>query len=581
MNCKNCGTVLQPGTTICPSCNTPVQNPTVAPVQPELNGQAVATPVQPTQPVQPVETVAQPVENQVESTTSVVDTNVEQPTNPVEQVNSTIDNPSSETPVAVSTPNEQVSPVDAQPLNYGQTTITPEALASINPDGSSVNGNLVGNVAPIEPTKPKNKKKIMIISIIAIVLILLIGGGVLFYMYEYKSADKRIEAIYNYLTTFTENVKNDSVELKSGSYELNASVSYEDQTYSTNISGKYGIDLANKIIDYTVNINKLNMGEDLIDETLGLDLYLNDNKIYVLLENFYDKYIYQEVENVDQIFDLVEQNDINYVTLTRGIKVAIANGLKAMNATQSIEDVKIDGESKKVNVVRITMTARNEELFTKAFVNSLKSNSSFVSELAKLSGMSEDDVKTKLTESIQDVEYEGMEELKLELYSSLFGADYLGLKAILSNEGSKVVLESLPITDGTRFNLSVAGQKMLELDVKTTEKKNSTTVDSTVTIEGTVLLDSAIKFNVELKQSDDVNPKVDKVNVKNSINVQNLTEEDYNTIVSKIKEFGTLGILIAPYLETSNTDPSMNYDDTEYDFGDTTTTDNDFSSITN
>ena len=575
MNCKNCGTVLQPGTTICPSCNTPVQPIPAAPVEPVVTEQAVSTPVQPVQPeqpVQPVETVAQPVENPVEAATPVAESTMEP-------------NTAVESPVVNATPEEQTTPVDAQPLNYGQATITPEALASINPDGSSANGNLVGNVAPIEPEKPKNKKKIMIISIIAIVLVLLIGGGVFFYMYEYKSADKRIEAIYNYLTTFTENVKNDSVELKSGSYELDASISYEDQTFSTNISGKYGIDLANKILDYTVNVNKLNMGEDLIDETLGLDLYLNDNKMYVLLENFYDKYIYSEVENADQIFDLVEQNDINYVTLTRGFKVAIANGLKAMNATQAIEDVKIDGESKKVNVVRITMTARNEELFTKAFVNSLKSNSNFVSEIAKISGMTADEVKTNLTESIKDVEYEGMEDLKFELYSSLFGADYLGLKVIVNNEGSKMVLESLPITDGTRFLLSIAGQKMLELDVKTSEKKNSTTVDSTVTIEGTVLLDSAIKFNVALKQSDDVNPKVDKVNVKNSINIQNLTEEDLTKIVNKIKEFGTLGILIAPYLEAPSTNPSIDYDDydySEYDFDDTDTDlDYDFSSITN
>lgn len=564
MNCKNCGSVLQPGATVCPNCNTPVQSPTD---KPEINGQAVETQVETAQPVEP----AQPVENPVVETT------------PVEPDAPAVDSGNVDTPVVNPAPTDQVSPIDAQPLKYGQSTITPEAIASINPDGSSVNSDLVGNIAPLEPVKQKNKKKTMIILIVAIVLVLLIGGGILFYMFEYKSADKRIEAVYNYLTSFTENVTNDSVELKSGSYEINASVSYDDQTYSTNITGKYGIDLANKIMDYTVNVNKLNMGEDLIDETLSLNLYLNNNKLYVLLENFFDKYIYQEVENVDQLFDAVEQNDINYVTLTRGIKVAIANGLKAMNNTQSIENVKIDGKSKKVNVVRITMTARNVELFTKAFVNSVKNNAGLISELAKLTDMSEDALKENLTESIKDAEYEGMEELKFELYSSIFGSEFLGLKTILNLEENKIVLESLPINEGTRLNLTVEGQKVLELDIKTTEKKNSTTIDSSFTVEGTILLDSAIKLNIEVKQSDDVNPKVDKVNVKNSVNIENLTEEDYNKIIEKIKDFGALGLLITPYLESSSS--SVDYDDYDYtedDYGDTDTdTELDFGSVTN
>ncbi|MBQ8242962.1 MAG: hypothetical protein IJZ40_05775, partial [Bacteroidaceae bacterium] len=46
-------------------------------------------------------------------------------------------------------------------------------------------------------------------------------------------------------------------------------------------------DIPNGIVDYTLNIESLNMGQELLDAgTLNLELYLADNKAYVLLQNF-------------------------------------------------------------------------------------------------------------------------------------------------------------------------------------------------------------------------------------------------------------------------------------------------------
>ena len=76
-------------------------------------------------------------------------------------------------------------------------------------------------MTPAEPKK-KKKGKLILIIVIAVILLALIGGGVFVYFYEFRSGDTRIDKVVNGLLSFTNGVKNENVELGSGSYTIDA-----------------------------------------------------------------------------------------------------------------------------------------------------------------------------------------------------------------------------------------------------------------------------------------------------------------------------------------------------------------------
>ena len=136
--------------------------------------------------------------------------------------------------------------------------INPEFIA---PSGESVK---LGNTLSNEDVKKKNKRNLIII--IAVVLVLAIIGGVAYFYYssQYKSSDRRINAIVSALTMGTKSITNDKIEKTSGTYDVDFSISSADQNLAAKVNGTYAVDLSGKTIDYTINLSSLNLGEELI-----------------------------------------------------------------------------------------------------------------------------------------------------------------------------------------------------------------------------------------------------------------------------------------------------------------------------
>ncbi len=551
MKCINCGNEIQDGLVTCPFCNANLNNqvpvtPTT-PVLPQDQNMVVTkeNPVMETnnEPIAQVQPDQTNMEAQVESV--VASAPVQQP------VEMTPQPTQSEMPEIM--PTQEGTPVNNDGGNV-ETMEPPAQVASIPPMPPVENqsGEKIGSSAPVIHKKT-NKKRNMIIIIVVAVLLVLIGIGLFIYFYEFKSADKRIEVLSKNLFGFTKKMKNDSVELSSGKYSINGGITTDKETIDVDFSGTYGVDLKNQILDLTINANSIKVGEELLPDPLNVEFYLNDSKAYVLLQNFYDKYIYTEYPEMKELFDSLSENDINYVVLAKGLENAFSNSIKSANATQTIEDVKINGKTQKANVIRIVSTAANQKLITTNFFRTLANNKAFIKEYAKLTNMTESKAKDKLLKNIENAKYENDPNTKVEIYSPLVGNSLLGARIYGKSEetGEISIMEVYPIAKGYAINLTVGGKSVLKGQFTNSVKKTSKTENTSTSISLTGFSnDTTIKVDLTVNIENDVNPKVEKLNVKNSVDYRYIPLTDQQTIMSKISNYGDIGMYISQYLNS-------------------------------
>ena len=557
MKCIACGNLIPDGSTVCPFCSANVQATVVPTPEVPVNENVV-----PVAPVEAAQTVA--------------------PVAPVTMMASTPEPTSEVAPVVPETPETPVLPQDqgmvtpeVQSVPAGviptptDVVLTPTPAPTTDMVNGFGDGVKVGNTAPEEPKKNKTK---MIIIIVIIALVLAIAGGGLFYYFsQYKSADKRINEIVNGLFKSATQIKNDKFELGSGKYEVSASLDMDETKASAKLNGLYAYDLPNGIVDLTLNVESVDMGQELLDAgELNLEVYLAENKAYLLLQNFYDKYIYTDVPGLDEALSQINQNDINYQVFVTGIREALKAGLNAAANTQTVKNVTVNGKSVKANVVTIKFTEGNQKAMVTAMINSIANNSALIKEVAKISEMEESEIKENIKSSLDEAEFEDASDTVLEFYTEMFGNKLVGINFSFEVEDGTNSMEVYPITNGYGIKLYENKKELFKVEITESVKKTSTTVENTSKFNIVYYNDeSAMKINLETKVTDDVNPNVEKVNVKNSINAQYLTQTDIMNIYNKVKSFGTLGLLVDSMLGSyinPTTSSDIDYDyDYEYD----------------
>lgn len=566
MKCLNCNNDIPDASVVCPFCKSKVE-PMASPT-PVFNLEATSSlPVTPGAPVLPNDQLNQG-NMVVNNTSEVVNSNVgenvmvgNETTNNLNQpVSNNLQGQIASDGVVSNQVEQGMIQNPSMPVNQGAESNNQSGVvlenninpAYIDPSGELVDGGKIGSsVAPV--VKSKNKKKIIIIISVVVVLLIAIGLGIAYYYSQYKTADKRVSKVFSALTSSSTTLKNENIDKSSGTYKMDLSIDYNDEAFNTLFDGTYARDLSSGALDFTINIENLTKGEELLNSPINLELYYNDAKVYVLLQNFYDMYIYDEHEEVKSYFEAIEQNNINYVSLISTLKRALNSGLTSMNSTQTVKSVSIHGITYNANVVSISFNARNQSLFYNNFYRILANDQTFISEIAKLTGKDEDTVKDNLSNANQDKEYEDMN-LTLEIVTEKFGNKFLGLR-VMTNENfinkllgqeensDTKLLEIYPITNGYGLTYKNGSQNVLEGTYEKTLKRTSATNESSYKVYFTYYRgDVAYKIDLSLEIIGDVNPKDAKVNVKNSINKIYLTDEVKNGIIEKYNQHGSVSL---------------------------------------
>lgn len=569
MKCFNCNNDIPDASTVCPFCNSKVE-PIASPA-PIFNLEETSSlPTTPSAPVLPqdqgldvtqsMNTIEPVEENQGSSTVNInqeVSNNINLGTANVEQSSNI--NPQMGVNPEVLQSSQNVEQPNASTNQVMENAINP---SYIDPSGEVIDGGKIGSSVP-PVTNNKKKKKIIIILIIAVVILVIGGLAFAYYYSQYKTADKRVNSVFKGITSVTSNLKNETIDKASGTYDFGLNIDYNNEAIKTQVKGTYARDLSLGAIDLTANIQSFVKGEELLNNPINVEMYYNDSKIYVLLENFFDMYIYDDYEDLNTYFDAIEQNNINYVSLISSLKKAVNSGLTSMNNTQTVKNVSIHGINSKVNTVQIRFTARNQSIFYNAFYRVLANDTTFVSEMAKLTGKTEEVLKDNLSTATQNKEYQDLD-LTIEVYTEMFGEKFSGFKIttkenfinrlIQEDESDEVkVLEIYPITNGYGLTYKSGSQNILEGTYEKTLKRTSTTNESNHKVYFTYYHENiAYKVDASLNLIGDVNPKDAKVNVKNSINKIYLTEENKTAILEKYNQAGNISLhypnIISNYL---------------------------------
>lgn len=456
------------------------------------------------------------------------------------------------------------------PMPEAQVNMAPQEPQTISNQGELGDGAKIASTAAPVIEKKSKKKLVIIILIIVAIIAIAAGIGIYYYMSQYKSADKRIDAIFSQMNKYATSLKAENIESKSGTYNFGLSLAYDTTSFNAKVDGKYAYDLEKKIIDFGVNVSELSMkndGEDidLIDkDPLAIELYMADSKLYVLLENFYENYIYTDIDEYDDLFDGIEQNDINYPVIAQAFINAVKNGLKAADNTQTVKEVTFNGNTQKANVITIVLNKETRKKITTTSVNSLKNNTTALEEMAKITTTSAEEIKSLLEELLEDEDYSDEKET-IEIVTDTKGTSLIGIRVY--DDAS--TLEIATITNGYKVSYKENNKDVFNLTYTSLTTTNSTVKETTTTFELTGYDDDdkLIKISLESTLTDDINPSVEKVNTKNSVNMNNISSEDQQKIVSNILDYGNLGLLLQGMLGsyTTTAEDIYSYDAITYD----------------
>lgn len=496
MRCNSCGNEIPNGSKMCPFCNAVIEDGTQNFNESEnLN-------------------IANDVVNANQSTTNVVNTN-------------------QSTTNAVDTNQNTVNAVNGENLGNVENEL-PIANEEIERVNNLNQGDYIEGATPELPkAEPKSKKGLIIGIIAGVIALVVVLLAVFFYMSQFKSADKRITNVVN--KAFSElKFNNDNLEKASGNMSVDGKVSVGSTSYSASFDAKYGVDMLEKLINFDITLNNLNIGMELLDEPLHVNTYIENSKVYALFSNFYDKYVYTNVDGMDEIFNVVEQNDIDYKVVVDGFKEAMIAGLKNADKKQNLKGMN--------NVIKIELTASNQKKITEAAKKSALNNDKFLTELTKLTGK---DIKTLKSELENENVTDNIKDTKgyIELVTNFFGSELIELNVkteeIELNVKDKIV----------SFKLVQDSKTIGEGKINLETKKNAKTKDTTMKIEMTIYVENqAYSVDLNVKVSDDVNPSVEKADLKNSVNIENMGQDDMLTIYDKVSKFGKLGVFISQYL---------------------------------
>ena len=563
MKCISCQNEIQDGLATCPVCgaiqqlNNGVQIQPVQPVQPV----APVAPAVPQQPVQPA-VPQQPVQPAVPQAPGV-------PTPPVAPTAST------------------VPPVGPAPQALG-TVSQRDAIAQGIQSGNLVNGmysadevvNSKEHQNFVKEEKKSKKKKLIITCILLVLLIAASIGGFMFYKAQFQTANKRITAFFDVVNKeVSSEIKNDTFVKNNGDYKVNLSVTENDKQYELVTDGKFAYDLGH-LIDITANVTSLKYGDQLIDkDPLNLELYLNDSRAYINLQNLYDKYIYVDFDSFTKLKQNISQNDIVYTVLFKQAIKDFGNTISLQSSTQKIEKSSING--KNANVVKMQLTSENRKNIMNRYFEMLSEDPVFLEQYTKLSGKDEKAAKEQIESLAKNMTFDSSLVVNAELHTGIFDSSFIGLKISLVKGDTTEVYIIKPITGGYSIKSTKNKDQVLDLKYTKTKGVTSTTRSTTHNLSGSIFDGkTARNINCSIEINENVVVDVKEVKVKDSVKITNLTEEDYGTIITNLDKYSKLKSIIAPEIDTyrtsltmqDNCSPDMNCISTN-ETGDTTTTD--------
>lgn len=378
----------------------------------------------------------------------------------------------------------------------------------------------------------KPKKKVgLIITVVVFVLVALIAAGGLVYLKFFNNKPQKIfeKAISKAFEMTEKTAKNEgkldielSASLNSTSQDMMMANTYL-QMIKLNLTTEFNMD--KKVLNQGISVSAFD------EPVLSVEGLIQDNNIYFLLNNIYSKYIQvpsEEMEGVEtnEIFN-TENIEVSE-KLVKELKQILLDEVNSKELTQ--ENVEVDDD--KLTKTTVKFTAKEiEQIITKLTV-----------ELYKISPVN--DVKNIV---------EGLEQIEID-EEDAENDNYLEISIYTKRLTGKIVkteIAMINVTDDEAIVVTIAEKEDEKVEITFAMNEDSIAINKAVTMftltikeegenKGTVTLkanidETASSVTITAKYSIDYNAKVEPKNVRNSINANDLTEEDMNEMMTNIE----------------------------------------------
>ena len=378
--------------------------------------------------------------------------------------------------------------------------------------------------------KPKKKVGLIITVVVLVLVALIVAGGFVYLKFFNNKPQKIFEKAISKAFEMTEKTaKNEgkldielSASLNSTSQDMMMANTYL-QMINLNLTTEFNMD--KKVLNQGISVSAFD------EPVISVEGLIQDNNIYFLLNNIYSKYIQvpsEEMEGVEpnEIFN-TENIEVSE-KLVKELKQILLDEVNSKELTQ--ENVEVDGD--KLTKTTVKFTAKEiEQIITK-----------LTEELYKISPVN--DVKNIV---------EGLEQIEID-EEDAENDNYLEISIYTKRLTGKIVkteIAMINVADNEAIVVTIAEKEDEKVEITFAMNEDSIATNKAVTMftltikeegenKGTVTLkanidEAASSVTITAKYSIDYNAKAEPKNVRNSINANDLTEEDMNEMMTNIE----------------------------------------------
>ena len=406
----------------------------------------------------------------------------------------------------------------------------------------------------INTKKPKKKGKIILGIILAIIIIAIIALVAVYFLVfstpQYIFAST-VDSIFNMKAQTYNTVKS--------AVTLNGSVQFEDESINEQLTDleNFSINIGSQI-DYQNQSEIVDLGLQYEDESVvGARFYFKDGEMYTLLDGLYDDYIKVDLETeqanlMQELLDLTkvqgkQENLIKAMSIFGNeIKGQISN---VGTFEKSTEQMTLNGENK--NVTRVSLLFNAQEFSTVVInvCNNLANNNEFIQCFEE----SPKDALLDIVASLEDGEPSSDDTVRISIYTQGLLNETIGFGLDLNladNTELSINMNIMKETDDLYTVSYTQGDNYINGRIEIARAENTEenqTGDAKITLEVSDL--GTMELNMGYAYS--YNQAVDEVDTRNSVNAEDLTQEDMNTILENLMERPVIGDLMTNIISSS------------------------------
>ena len=406
----------------------------------------------------------------------------------------------------------------------------------------------------INTKKPKKKGKIILGIILAIIIIAIIALVAVYFLVfstpQYIFAST-VDSIFNMKAQTYNTVKS--------AVTLNGSVQFEDESINEQLTDleNFSINIGSQI-DYQNQSEIVDLGLQYEDESVvGARFYFKDGEMYTLLDGLYDDYIKVDLDTeqanlMQELLDLTkvqgkQENLIKAMSiLGNEIKGQISN---VGTFEKSTEQMTLNGENK--NVTRVSLLFNAQEFSTVVInvCNNLANNNEFIQCFEE----SPKDALLDIVASLEDGEPSSDDTVRISIYTQGLLNETIGFGLDLNladNTELSINMNIMKETDDLYTVSYTQGDNYINGRIEIARAENTEenqTGDAKITLEVSNL--GTMELNMGYAYS--YNQAVDEVDTRNSVNAEDLTQEDMNTILENLMERPIIGDLMTNIISSS------------------------------